>query len=379
MKIKESDKQTLYKQTIYGQTKEDNFFIKNYSEYIKNLKNRKWKKEHFTLHENLSRIVTVNYIRKENDGIVIDILCPSGRILSIDNTYPFEIKLASSSGEELDPDTHIKIIKNKILRECIELYDIQYKEIDMLNYSESPHLFKGYDELFRFKDGIELKGEDHLKIFVVNPNIDIDLIKFNLDIDIWTMTDYDNDYEYEKEKRSIDNYTEYISYLYDRRYNREQITLDENSEIVERRSLAKSSTGTVLDIRCPSRYKIIILGRDQLTYLDKKIDHTHSLAVRIANSEDLEISPDTRIGILKTRPSGSISTITYVLYKHITITEYLKIPPNETKREEKWYKFDQGIEINGDEHLIIEIINSDINIDASHTRLYLDIDLWEGE
>ena len=175
-----------------------NSFIKNYSEYVEYLENNNWTRESLTIHEHLSSIVTVSNLKANSEGIVIDMICPLGRIISImgikdapkgysiESIHPFELKLSNSNGEEIDPDTHIKIIKKKILRKEVEIYDIQYKYVSMTNYSPSPNKFKNYAELYRFEQGIRLKGEDHLIMRVVNPDIDINVIKFNLGTDLWT-------------------------------------------------------------------------------------------------------------------------------------------------------------------------------------------------
>jgi hypothetical protein len=177
--------------------------IKNYIKYIEYLENHNYIRESVTINENLSAIVTINNLKANNEGIVLDIKCPPGNIVSIpgiksypedyniEDIRPFELKLASadSVGMEIDPETQIKIFKNKILRKSVDICNMSYKDVGMLNYSESPNRFKTYSELYRFEYGIELKSEDHLKIYVINRDIDIDIVKFNLGADIWTPTD----------------------------------------------------------------------------------------------------------------------------------------------------------------------------------------------
>jgi hypothetical protein len=179
----------------------ENSFIKNYVEYVDHMENNNWTKERVTIHEHLSSIVTVSNLKADNEGMIIDIICPPGRVISImgikdalnghntESIHPFELKLSNSNGEEIDPDTHIKIIKRKILGKNVEIYDILYKEASMTNYSQSLNMFKSYAELYRLEQGIQLKGEDHLMVYVVNSNIDIDIIKFSLDVDLWTQTE----------------------------------------------------------------------------------------------------------------------------------------------------------------------------------------------
>lgn len=172
--------------------------ITDYPKYIKYLDSHNYARESITICENLSAIVTINSVKANNEGIVIDIMCPPGILISIpgiksfpenyniEKIPPFEIKFANYNGEEIGPETKINILKNKVLRKPEEIYNILYKDISMTNFSESTNRFKTCTELYRFEYGIELKGEDHLKIYVINPNIDINDVKFNLGIDLWT-------------------------------------------------------------------------------------------------------------------------------------------------------------------------------------------------
>ena len=172
--------------------------INDYVKYIQHLEKNNWTRESVTIYENLSSIVTINNLKANNEGTVLDIVCPTGRMVgipgiksfpegySIERIRPFELRLTNLHGEEIDPNTKIKILKNKILRKPAEIYEISYKDISMTNYSESPNQFKNYSEVYKFDQSIELKGEDHLKIYVINPNIDIEIIKFNLGVDLLT-------------------------------------------------------------------------------------------------------------------------------------------------------------------------------------------------
>lgn len=176
---------------------------------------------------------------------------------------------------------------------------------------------------------------------------------------------------------NMDN-VEYIRFMESKGYKKERLHIDETSEIVTIRDLGKECIGKVVDIRCPTRYKIFILGRNQLpkdTSPDDMILHT--LVLRLADSNNNEISPDIRIKIIKEKPSLETMMYATTLYKDVTRTEYSKTPPNRTKPDSKLYRFNNGIQLNGEDHLNIEVISPNLGIDRSNTRLYLDIDLWE--
>lgn len=169
-------------------------FIKNYSKYIEYRKKNGWIRENIKIHEDLNSIVSTNRLKTGNEGIVIDIKCPPGIIISIigknslypiENIHPFELKFANSDNIEIDANTNIRIFKDTIFKKRKKICDILYRDIDMLNHSNSPNIFKRYDELYRFDQGIELKGDDHLRICITNPNTDINIIKFNISTDLW--------------------------------------------------------------------------------------------------------------------------------------------------------------------------------------------------
>ncbi len=175
--------------------------IEDYSRYIDYLERRGWTREIITITELLSSITTVNKLKAGNDGIVLDVKCPAGLIMSIPGTEglsnehdiekvrPLEIKLANSNGIEIDPDTCIMILKHKLLKKDIQIIKVLYRDISMVDYSDSPNLFKDYAKLYRLKKGIELKGEDSLRLYITNPNKDIDILKFNFGADLWTRTE----------------------------------------------------------------------------------------------------------------------------------------------------------------------------------------------
>lgn len=219
----------------------DDPFIKDYSKYVEYLQRNQWMRENVNIHEYLSSIATINTLKAGNEGIVIDIRCPPGHIISImgknnsvlsdineqlklskaakaettaiccpsekqsekhtpgynierhlkmQKIKPFELKLANSDGVDIGPYTNIKIVKDKVLKMRTGICVIPYECLCMLNYSTSPNKFKAYNELYRFDQGIELKGEDHLRIYAISPDIDIDIIKFNLRVDLWIPAEY---------------------------------------------------------------------------------------------------------------------------------------------------------------------------------------------
>jgi hypothetical protein len=179
---------------------------------------------------------------------------------------------------------------------------------------------------------------------------------------------------------NMDN-LEYIRFMEGKGYKMERLHIDEKSEIVTLYDLKKDFSGKVVNIRCPSRYKIFILGRNQLKQSPKDpfSDATvlHTLALRLTDLNGNEISPDSRIKITKEKPSFDTTMCATMLYKDVTKTEYSKILPNRIKSDDKLYRFNNGIQMNGEDHLSIYVSQSNLDISHSNTKLDLDIDLWE--
>lgn len=176
---------------------------------------------------------------------------------------------------------------------------------------------------------------------------------------------------------NMDN-VEYVRFMESKGYKRERIHIGETSEIVTINSLRKECVGKVIDIRCPTRYKIFILGRNQVQKnVSPDVTYLHTLTLRFVDSDNNEISPDSRIKIIKEKPSSEMMMCATMLYKDVTMTEYSKIPPNRTKPDNKLYIFNNGIQMNGADHLKIEVIQPNIDINCSGTKLGLEIDLWE--
>ncbi len=175
--------------------------IEDYPRYVNYLEMHGWTRENITVTELLSSIATISKLKAGNDETVVDIKCPAGLIISINGTEglsnkygiekirPLEISMTDSNGREICPDTCIKIFKHKLLKKDVQIGQVLYRDISMTDYSDSPNLFKNYIELYRFKKGIEIKGEDSLRLYVIDPDVDIDIVKFNLGVDLWTHTE----------------------------------------------------------------------------------------------------------------------------------------------------------------------------------------------
>jgi hypothetical protein len=189
--IIQPDKEGLVEDSLIG----------DYIRYVDYLERHGWTRECITITELLSVITTISKLKAGNDGIVLDVRCPAGLIMSVpgiegvpnehdvENIRPIEVKFANPNGKEIDPDTCIEIFKHKLLKEDVQIGQVLYRDISMVDYSDSPNLFKDYVSLYRFKKGIEIKGEDSLRLHIINPDVDVEVVKFNFGADLWTRTE----------------------------------------------------------------------------------------------------------------------------------------------------------------------------------------------
>ena len=182
------------------------------------------------------------------------------------------------------------------------------------------------------------------------------------------------------------DYTSYVDYLESRGWTREQITLDElNTNLVTLFGLAAGATGTVIDIRAPAGQKISIMGTQQIPR-GADARSAHALRIRLADTADAEIPIFSKIRITKEKTSEAIVQLARVFYADVNLTKMAGTAGATTlatqKTDLEWYRFKQGVEMNGEQHLKIILINTEsplTSVDAAHIKFALDLDLWTRE
>jgi hypothetical protein len=177
------------------------------------------------------------------------------------------------------------------------------------------------------------------------------------------------------------DYTSYVEYLEARGWVREQLSLDElNTNLVTLFGLALGATGVVIDVRAPAGQKISIMGTQQIPRgADART--AHALRIRLAGTTDVEINPYVKIRITKEKTSEAITQLARVFYADVNLTKQggAAAFTSLQKTDLEWYRFKQGVELNGEQHLRIYVINPDITVDSAHIKFALDLDLWTRE
>ena len=178
------------------------------------------------------------------------------------------------------------------------------------------------------------------------------------------------------------DYSAYVEYLEARGWTREQITLDElNTNLVTLFGLAAGATGTVIDIRAPAGQKISIMGTQQVVRgADART--AHALRIRLASTADAEVPIFSKVRIIKEKTSEAIVQLARIFYADVNLTKTTGVGLATQKTDLEWYRFKQGVELNGEQHLKIILINTEafaIAVDPAHIKFALDLDLWTRE
>jgi hypothetical protein len=161
-------------------------------------------------------------------------------------------------------------------------------------------------------------------------------------------------------------YGDYVDHMSGRDWHRELIIIDQNNtNISTTLSIDKDTTGTIVDVRCPAGMKMSIMGTRQVPRgADARV--AYSLGLYITDENGEEILDDTKIRITKIKPSEAVIQLARVFYQDVKMTQ-----DGETS-----YRFIQGIEINGQEHIVVHMINSPKDIPAENVTFKMEADLW---
>ena len=177
------------------------------------------------------------------------------------------------------------------------------------------------------------------------------------------------------------DYTSYCDYLESRGWGREQIVLDElNTNLVTLFGLSANATGTVIDIRAPAGQKISMMGIQQIPR-GADARSAHAFRIRLADTGDAEVPVYSKVRVTKEKTSEAIIQLVRCFYADMNLTK--SVGANTTqKTDPEWYRWTQGIELNGEQHLKIILINTELpptSVDAAHIKFGLGCDLWTRE
>ena len=179
----------------------------DYTSYVDYLESRGWTREQITLDELNTNLVTLFGLAAGATGTVIDIRAPAGQKISLMGTqqiprgadarsaHALRIRLADTADAEIPIFSKIRITKEKTSEAIVQLARVFYADVNLTKTASTGSTAiatqKTDLEWYRFKQGVELNCEQHLKIILINvesplTSVDAAHIKFALDMDLWT-------------------------------------------------------------------------------------------------------------------------------------------------------------------------------------------------
>lgn len=192
---------------------------------------------------------------------------------------------------------------------------------------------------------------------------------------------------------AVPDYTNYVNHMLSLGYSRSQQTLNEkNAKIVTLTGGAANTTIAAIDIRTPAGQKMSIMGKSQIPRgADGR--SAYALRVRLAGTADTEISQYTSIRITKEGFNEDVKQLARMMYADVSMVKQKVVtgggagtPAGDLLKDDSlWYRFPQGIEFNGEEHMVLYVVAEnptggpnlpDIPIEATHIKFTLEVDFW---
>ena len=177
------------------------------------------------------------------------------------------------------------------------------------------------------------------------------------------------------------DYLSYVEYLEARGWAREQLTVDElNTNIVTLTALAAATTGIVVAATATAGEKITMMGTQQVSRgADART--AHSLRIRMAGTNDAEIPLYTKLRITKEKTSEATVQLARIFYVDANLTVQTGTNPRN-KTDSEYYRWKQGVELNGQQTLRIRAVNTETGnfpITTANTKIAMEMDLWTRE
>jgi hypothetical protein len=173
----------------------------DYAEFVRSMEAQGWKRRQLSIDElNTTMVSTSSVAAGAASGTVATITCPAGQIITTmgtqqvpagadrDSAHALVLRLAGTDDTELDLTKKIRISKEGPEEDTVSLVRDFYAMFTLTRQGGSTPVYRGDNEIYRWRRGIVLYGNEKLKIEVYNPDIAIDssYVKLTMDIDLWT-------------------------------------------------------------------------------------------------------------------------------------------------------------------------------------------------
>jgi len=160
-----------------------------------------WYREQLSIDENNTVMVTTyNVAAAATSGRVIDVKCPAGRIITPKgveqipagadrgSAHALILRLAGTDDDETEINMRTKVNIQKITpsEDLTPIARDFYSMFTLTRQTGDNPQHKSDNEVYRWRRGVVLYGEELLKIFVLNPNLYVGTVTMQMDLDLWT-------------------------------------------------------------------------------------------------------------------------------------------------------------------------------------------------
>ena len=184
-----------------------------YDDYMAARESQGWVREHFSVDELNTNMVTLQAVGAGATAFAIDMQSPAGQIVSVmggnqvsagadlTSAYPLIVRLADSADNEISFRTKIRITKESLSEATKPLERTYYSQVNGTKVPSAVNanttVYKTNQELYRFANSFELLSNQRMRIYVINTvgtvatptvtaNIPTTNISFALTIDLWS-------------------------------------------------------------------------------------------------------------------------------------------------------------------------------------------------
>jgi len=172
----------------------------DYAAFVREMESAGWVREQLSIDENNTTLVSTSDVSASTTSAAITVTCPAGRIITTMGTqqvpagadersaHALVIRFAGTDDTEMSATEKVKIEKKKPSEQVVMIARDFYGTFSFTKQGGTYPVYKGTNEIYRWRRGIVLYGEEKLEISPVNPsiNIDADYVKLQMDIDLWT-------------------------------------------------------------------------------------------------------------------------------------------------------------------------------------------------
>lgn len=173
----------------------------DYSEFVKAMRAEGWHREQLSIDENNTQLITTFAVATGASTRAIELTCPAGRIITTMGTqqvpagadrstaHAVILRLAGTSEVEMNRRYKIKIEKIKPSEETTLLARDFYSMFSLTKQVVAAgDMDKADNEVYRWRRGIVLYGNEILRISPVATDIALTVanVRCQLDVDLWT-------------------------------------------------------------------------------------------------------------------------------------------------------------------------------------------------